>query len=117
FPHIPPECGGSMAQASMVCLERQGHDPGVRLRVQGTFTATFEVNWSNAVTEAMRRYWNDPDVATEQGAYGLAILLIRSFTGYTVIERARKGTGFDWWLGDDDNLFEGKVGIEVAGIV
>jgi hypothetical protein len=24
FPHIPPECGASMAQAAAVCLEKPG---------------------------------------------------------------------------------------------
>src|SRR5205809_4301270 len=108
FPYIPRECGASMAQAAVVCLEGQGHGRGVRLKVEGTFAATFELDWSITTTEAMRRYWNDPEVATEQAAYGAAILLMRSLTGYTVIERARKGTGFDWWLGHDDNLFQGK---------
>jgi hypothetical protein len=46
-----------------------------------------------------------------------AILLMRALTGYTVIERSRKGTGFDWWLGTEDNLFQGKVRLEVSGIL
>jgi hypothetical protein len=106
-----------MAQAGAVCLENQGHLCGVRFVVQGTLTATFEVHWALRVTEAMRRYWNDLEEATEQGAYGLAILLVRSLTGYTIVERSRKGTGFDWWLGNDDNLFQGKARLEVSGIL
>jgi hypothetical protein len=117
FAHIPRECGGTLAQAATVCLEGQGHVPGVVLRVEGSFLAVFPVHWPRSVTEAMRRYWNDPDVATEEGAYGLAILLIQALTGYTIVERARKGTGFDWWLGDDDNLFQGKARLEVSGIL
>lgn len=117
FPHIPPECGASMAQAGAVCLENQGHGCGVRLAVEGTFTASFAIHWSAPVTEAMRHYWNDLEEATEQGAYGLAILLVRALTGYTVVERARKGTGFDWWLGNDDNLFQKKARLEVSGIL
>jgi hypothetical protein len=117
FPHIPPECSASMAQAAAVCLENQGHASGVWLAVEGTFTATFATDWSAPVTEAMRRYWNDLEEATEQGAYGLAILLMRALTGYTVLERARKGTGFDWWLGNDDNLFQNKIRLEVSGIL
>lgn len=55
--------------------------------------------------------------ATQYGAYALALLLMRALTGYTVIERARKGTGFDWWLGNDDNLFQRKARLEVSGIL
>jgi hypothetical protein len=47
----------------------------------------------------------------------VAILLIRALTGYTAIERSRKGTGFDWWLGTEDNLFQGKARLEVSGIL
>jgi hypothetical protein len=47
----------------------------------------------------------------------VAILLIRALTGYTVIERWRKGTGFDGWPGTEDNLFQGKARLEVSGIL
>ena len=67
--------------------------------------------------EAKRHFWNDLEEATQQGAYAVAILLIRALTGYTVIERSRKGTGFDWWLGTEDNLFQGKARLEVSGIL
>jgi hypothetical protein len=65
----------------------------------------------------MRRYWNDLEEATEQGATGLALLLLRSLCGYTVVERSRKGTGFDWWLGTDDDLFQAKARLEVSGLL
>ena len=64
-----------------------------------------------------RRFWNDLEEATQHGAYAVAILLVRALTGYTVIERSRKGTGFDWWLGTEDNLFQGKARLEVSGIL
>jgi hypothetical protein len=108
FPHIPSEGGAMMAQAAMICLDHQAHAPSIRLVVDGDFTATFALSWSEEVTEPKRRFWNDLDEAVQQGAYAVAILLIRALTGYTVVERSRKGTGFDWWLGTDDNLFQGR---------
>jgi thiamine pyrophosphate-dependent enzyme len=30
---------------------------------------------------------------------------------------SRKGTGFDWWLGNEDNLFQGKARLEISGIL
>ncbi len=98
-------------------LDHEGHAPGVRLVVDGDFSAAFALRWSGDVTEAMRRFWNDLEEATQQGAYAVAILLLRLLTGYTVIERSRKGTGFDWWLGTEDNLFQGKARLEVSGIL
>jgi hypothetical protein len=117
FSHIPGTCGESMAQAAAICFERNEHTSGAVLRVDGRFQEEYMVTWSIVLTEAMRRFWNDPEEATEQGACGLAILLIRSLTGLTVLERSRKGTGFDWWLGEEDNLFQGKARLEVSGIL
>ena len=106
-----------LAQAAVICLDHQTHTSAVRLVVDGAFTAPFTLSWSEEVTEAKRRFWNDLEEATQQGAYAVAILLIRALTGYTVIERSRKGTGFDWWLGSEDNLFQGKARLEVSGIL
>ena len=106
-----------LAQAAVICLDHEGHMAGVRLGVNGAFTAPFALSWSETLTEAKRRFWNDLEEATQQGAYAVAILLIRALTGYTVIERSRKGTGFDWWLGTEDNLFQGKARLEVSGIL
>ncbi len=117
FPHIPPECGTALAQAAVLCLEGQGHGAGVALEVTGTFVAAFQLHWSMDVTEAMRRYWNDPDETAEQGAYAVSLLLMRALLGYTAVERAWKGTGFDWWLGPDDNRLVSKARLEVSGIM
>jgi hypothetical protein len=117
FPHLPPEGGAVMAQAAIICLDHQGHESGVRLLVEGAFAATFPVSWSANITQAMRRFWNDPQEATQHGACALAIVLVRALRGYTVIERSRKGTGFDWWLGFEDNLFQAKARLEVSGIL
>lgn len=117
FPHVPPECGIVHVQSAVLCLEGQGHHSGALLNVQGSFPTVFRLLWSMDVTEAMRRYWNDPDEASEQGAYALALLMLRSLTGLTVLERSRKGTGFDWWLASQDNLFQAAARLEVSGIM
>jgi len=117
FPHIPPECGTVLTQSAVLCLEGQGHTSGVPLAVQGSFNATFRLVWSVDVTEAMRRYWNDPDETAEQGAYAVALLVLRAMAGLTVLERSRKGTGFDWWLSSEDNLFQVAARLEVSGIM
>jgi hypothetical protein len=117
FPHIPAEGGAMMAQAAIVCLDHQDHISTVRLVVDGTFSTAFSLVWSEEVTEAKRRFWHEHTEATQQGAYAVAILLMRELTGYTVIERSRKGTGFDRWLGTEDNLFQEKARLELSGIL
>jgi hypothetical protein len=49
----------------------------------------------------------------------VAILVVRKMTGKTVIERSKKGTGFDYWIGnvDEDDLFVNKCRLEVSGIL
>ena len=97
MPGISPPYGQSMAEAAAVCLHDQGHRPGVEMPVTGSYQSRFRVIWGE-VTEQMVRSWADPEFATEQGAYGLAALLIEALSDLTVLERSRKGTGFDYWL-------------------
>jgi hypothetical protein len=117
FAHIPPECGIALVQSAVLCLEGQGHASGVLLDVQGSWATTLRLGWSMDVTEAMRRYWNDPEETAEQGAHAVALLMLRSLAGLTVLERSRKGTGFDWWLAPEDNLFQATARLEVSGIM
>ena len=46
--------------------------------------------------------------------------LLREITGKKAIERARKGAGFDYWIGDTDDdelIFSKKARLEVSGIL
>ena len=69
------------------------------------------------VTTAILRFWNDLDEATQHGAYAVTILLLQTLTGLTSIEMSRKGSGFDWWLGTEDALFQKKARLEVSGLL
>lgn len=119
LPAITSEFGVVLAQAGAVCFEDQNHPRGVELKVDGTFQAKYKVFWQD-VTDQMRRTFNDPDLATEWGACGVALLLVLDLTEYTVINTSRKGTGFDYWLGKkgngDERLFQNKARLEISGI-
>lgn len=116
MPGITGAFGTCLMEAGAVCFEDQGHPSGVEIEVQGSFEGKFNVVWPE-VTDQVKRCWNDLEVTTENGAYGVAFLLTRFFTGFTVIERSRKGTGFDYWLGHEDDLpFQNKARLEVSGI-
>ena len=116
LPAITPAFGAALAEAGAICLSEQGHQPGVVLEIDGGFSGAFVLLWPQ-VTEQMRRCWNDQDYTTEQGA---ALLLIQRLTSFTVVERSRRGTGFDYWLGnvsDSAELpFEKSARLEVSGI-
>lgn len=76
-----------------------------------------EVHWESANAQA-RRTWNDPQEATEHGAVGVAALLILQKTEHAVLKRARKGTGFDYWLGpESQHPFQHKARLEVSGLL
>jgi len=113
---VTPGRGGAFAEAAAVCLDEQGHELGVHMQVGGSFDELFAVSWPT-VTEQMRRQWNDPEEATENGAYGVAILLTQRLTGLSALKRSRKGPGFDYWVGKPDSLlFQDAAGLEVSGI-
>jgi hypothetical protein len=117
MPGLTRACGTSLAEAAAVCLEHRQHKTGVTLHLSGMRTGQYPIHWL-PVDEA-RRCYNDLQEATERGAYGVAILIVHNLTRKVVIERSRKGLGFDYWLGDedDDALFSGKARLEVSGIL
>lgn len=99
-----------------MCFDDQKHVSGAVIKIDGSFDREFSIVWQN-VTDQMRRCWNDLEVTTENGAYAVALLLIKKLTDYTVVQRSRKGTGFDYWLGlKDDYLFQEMAKLEVSGI-
>jgi len=95
------------------------HQSGVPMAIEGDYSATFRLTW-NPLTEKHHRTCADMQEATEYGAYGVAILVVRETTGKTVLERSAKGPGFDFWIGDEENTelpFQGFTRLEVSGIL
>lgn len=117
LPALTVAAGRFLAEAAAVCLEDQQHTSGVTMSLGGPEPRTYGLLWP-PTTEQTRRTFHDLQEATEYGACGVAILLILARTSFTVIERSRKGTGFDYWLGyADEILFQNKARLEVSGIL
>jgi hypothetical protein len=118
-----PELAVAMAYAAAVCLEEEGHNPGALLGVwqadgDSSSARQFTLDWSRPTDEA-RRSWANPEEATEHGACAVAALLVEALTGLVILNRARRGTGFDYWLGRRDEnppLFQGLTRLEISGI-
>ena len=116
LPAISPALGEALAEAAGVCLESQGHDHGVLLRITGYRDTSYSLAWPQ-ITDQILRSFNDPEEATEFGAVAVAVLLAKKEIGYSVIERSRRGTGFDYWIGDESEVpFAGKARLEISGI-
>ncbi|MCP4695280.1 MAG: hypothetical protein GY862_00315 [Gammaproteobacteria bacterium] len=115
---ITPEFGACLAQAASVCLVDQGHSSPSNMEIKGEIEAIATVIWDSPTKQAIR-CWNDDEIATEHGAYGIATVLVSHISGLQVIERSKKGTGFDYWLGAEDDtapLFQQRTSMEVSGI-
>ena len=118
MPGLTSACGRSLAEAAAVCLDDRKHTSGVSLQITGLQKQERVLTWPS-VTDQQRRCYNDLQEATERGAYGVAILVVKELTGQLVVERSKKGPGFDYWLAhaDDEQLFSNKARLEVSGIL
>ena len=115
-PAITPAVGNMLAETAGVCLEAEGHAPGVRLLVRGYLDARYPLTWPLITVQALRA-WNDRERAREFGAEGIALLVAERELGYAVIECSRRGTGFDYWMGiESAGTFQREARLEVSGI-
>lgn len=113
-------------EAALVALADTSYEPNKPCEVKDyeelKCMVTFE--WSREITSIMRRSSNEDDLA-EDGAVGIALMLIVTLTKYTVVERAARGTGVDYLLGeresvslaDRDDFNEHTAYLEVSGIL
>ncbi|HEX9640084.1 MAG TPA: hypothetical protein VGB13_02080 [Candidatus Krumholzibacteria bacterium] len=116
-PNLTPAMSRMLAEAASVCLADQDHPNSVELPLRGDEEDAFGLV-RLSVGGATRRSYNDLQEAVEWGAVAIALLVTRHLSGYTVVERSRKGTGFDYWLGDEEELpFQKKACLEVSGIL
>lgn len=111
---LSPSKGRELAEAAEVCLHHGRHRSGVRLSVTGHWQSSRALVFDEPSAQALRTH-ADLQEATESGACALAIAVARDETGMEVVERARKGTGVDYWLGHVVGVFEARL--EVSGIL
>jgi hypothetical protein len=111
---LSPTKGRELAEAASVCLCHGGHRPEVELVVTGHWQCSRALVFEEPSPQALRAH-ADLQEATESGACALAIVVARDETGLEVVERARKGTGVDYWLGRTVGVFEARL--EVSGIL
>lgn len=122
FPAISKNIGRYLAEGGAYCLEANDHKSGVIMQIMSDSMEDVVIIWKDKIDAQVKRAWNDSLEATEYGATAIAILLIKKFTDYTIIERSFRGTGFDYWLGTgeyDENLLpfeQRKAQLEVSGI-
>ena len=114
MPALTSATGMRLAEAASLCLESEGHAESVDFVVNGDHVETFRLE-RMAIDEVIRRTFDDSEEATEEGACAVSILLAREITGWSVVRRARRGTGFDYYLGEE-SLLDFRARLEVSGI-
>jgi hypothetical protein len=116
MPGLTPAWGAVLAEAASVCLESQGHPVQVELKVDGSFEETFVLERLRVI-EQMRNAHRHEERATENGAYGVALLAVCRLTEKTVVLQSWQGTGFDYWLAPEgEDQFQESVLLEISGI-
>lgn len=113
---LTPAAGTNFGHAASVCLESQGHALRIQIVGEGYYSKIYATTRYD-VDDQMKRTWNDEEYATEQGAYGVAFLLASREMSVKAIQKSRKKTGIDYWLGTENNfMFQNKIRLEVSGI-
>lgn len=113
---VSTQFGRMLIEVGSICLESQGHGSGTKLSVQGAYRGQFVLTWPSPDERANYTYQDNE--ATEYGAVGVALVLIWQVKGYTVIEPARTGSGFDYWIGNESlrDPIQRKACLEISGI-
>lgn len=107
-----------MAECAVALLNHRRHSPGVTLLIDGDCEDRFELHWESP-NRNLAASFADTQEATEHGAYAIAILVISKIVRNCVVERAAKGLGFDFWIGEGRHElpFQGLARLEVSGIL
>ncbi len=118
LPGLSQASGQHLFEGCVVCLTRQNHsNQGVALEIKGDKKITSTLVWDNIYDDQLDRTWKDQFYATEHGAVCIAILIALKLTNFTIIEKSARKNGFDYWLGEpNDILFQRKARLEISGI-
>ncbi len=115
----PVQCA-YYAEAGVIALENQKHQPGVQLKIEGNVQESYQLEWESFIYS--KSGWQEPREIAENGAIAIGILVILELTAYQIVEQSIIGSGFDFWLGykkhhkdyDPDNFLNARL--EVSGI-
>jgi len=122
IPALTDSFATQMQEAVVMCMTPHNHVSGVscNIRDQDQVLGVAFIKWRTKYSDRIRRAFGDARNAVERAGEGIAILTILARTDYTVVERARIGDGFDFWLSrrDDDErfLFQREAGLEAKGL-
>jgi len=121
LPGITEALAEACYEAIMICFEHHNHKAPTECNLNDLEGAQtwLKIVWARQIDDKTRRAWGDARNAIEDAAVGFAHLIMPMFTEYTIIERSRIGTGFDYWLGYKEEVsnftFQRRARLEVSG--
>lgn len=101
------------------CLDHHGHADEISFSKTNDPETSYNLMWSKN-PEEVKRGLKDMQEVTEWGATAIALLMAEQESECSIAERSAKGTGIDWWLGEDDDdygIFQKKARLEISGIL
>ena len=114
-PGVPPSLGKSFEQSAVVRLESVGHSEQAEIDVTGDVSNTYTITWAT-VPNQVRMLLDDADTTTEQGAIGIAFILVNLELGFSAgPAHGKAGSGgFDYWLVNEGGT-QLTARLEIAG--
>ena len=117
MPGISQIEGANLYENCIVALHQNGHPTHVEFYLEGLHIDTYCLLWEDTYDSQLERTYNDNQSVTERAAVGISVVLALKETDFTVIERSRRGTGFDYMLGfKEDTMFTPQARLEISGI-
>lgn len=109
--------GANLHECCVVELHRHGHTSPTIMKVSSEDDIDYNLLWNDVFDNQLDRTYSDRQYSIERSAVCISIILALHLTDYTVIERSRKGTGFDYMLGyKEDVFYNPRARLEISGI-
>jgi hypothetical protein len=126
MPGLTPARATSFVEAAAVCFEENGHFESAEMSVavanpnqwrERTKSEDFHLKYPRTSNQ-VRSTNKDLQDAAEEGACAVAISIVLRLFSLQVLERSYKGTGFDYWIGQEETEgLQGMERLEVSGIL
>jgi len=114
---LTPLNAGFLVEAASICLHHNGHVLSADLTNEGYYNKLYRIHCAEVNSGTINSY-KDLQEATEYGACAIALAIMLTEEDW-IIQRAVKGDGFDYWLGQTEETlpFQNKARLEVSGIL
>ncbi len=77
LPGVTKATGAYLREASIVALAKNGHNSGVKMKVEGSLVAELLLTWHEPNETDIVETWKNDRESANYGAVGIALLLLR----------------------------------------